>query len=60
MFDYCRGMEEPPTAITGDPERQEWELLRRSIAMLPTGAWALRREQALKMLGLLLARQPRS
>ncbi len=52
-------MEEPLT-VAGDPERQEWELLRRSVAMLPTGAWALRREQALQLMSALLARQPRS
>ncbi len=53
-------MEEPSSTVTGDPDRQEWELLRRSVAMLPTGAWALRREQALQLMSALLARQSRS
>ncbi len=34
---------------------EEWEQVRRSVAMLPPGAWAMRREQALHSLGTLLA-----
>jgi hypothetical protein len=33
---------------------EDWELLRRSIAMLPPGAWGLRREQALEALSALV------
>ncbi len=34
---------------------EEWEGVRRSVAMLAPGAWALKREQALAALGLLVA-----
>ncbi|MDH4075690.1 MAG: hypothetical protein OEY41_00460 [Acidimicrobiia bacterium] len=33
---------------------EEWEQLRRSVAMLSPGAWALKREPALAALDLLL------
>lgn len=33
---------------------EEWEGVRRSVAMLQPGAWALKREQALAALGLLV------
>ncbi|MGI9595543.1 MAG: hypothetical protein ACR2QK_05260 [Acidimicrobiales bacterium] len=33
---------------------EEWEQVRRSIAMLPPGSWAIRREQALGMLETLI------
>lgn len=29
---------------------EELEMLRRSVAMLPTGAWAMKREQSLELL----------
>jgi len=38
---------------------EEWEQLRRSVAMLPPGAWALRREEALRVLHLLVASRRR-
>ena len=44
--------EDPTTA-------EDWELVRRSVAMLPPGAWAMKREPALRMLGILI-RQLRS
>lgn len=34
---------------------EAWEGVRRSVAMLSPGAWALKREQALAALGLLVA-----
>lgn len=34
---------------------EEWEQVRRSVAMLPPGAWAMRREQSLHVLASLLA-----
>lgn len=34
---------------------EEWEQVRRSVAMLPPGAWAMRREQSLDALAALLA-----
>ena len=34
---------------------EEWEQVRRSVAMLPPGAWAMRREQSLHALAALLA-----
>ncbi len=33
---------------------EEWEQVRRSVAMLPPGAWAMRREQSLHALAALL------
>ncbi len=33
---------------------EEWEQVRRSVAMLPPGSWAMRREQALGALEALL------
>lgn len=33
---------------------EEWEHERRSVAMLAPGAWALRREQALGLLGTVI------
>lgn len=35
---------------------EEWEQLRRSVAMLSPGAWALKREPALAALDLLVSR----
>lgn len=50
---------EPPFTDLSEPERpgtaEEWEQVRRSVAMLPPGAWAMRREQALHTLSELLA-----
>ena len=41
---------------SGRPETaEEWEQVRRSVAMLPPGAWAMRREQSLHALAALLA-----
>lgn len=34
---------------------EDWEQVRRSVAMLPPGAWAMKREQALAALGSLIA-----
>lgn len=41
---------------------EDWEQIRRSVAMLSPGAWALTREDALEVLRALVAcqRQPRS
>lgn len=36
------------------PSVEDWERTRRSVAMLPPGAWALKREQALQALGALI------
>ncbi len=39
------------------PERntaEEWEQVRRSVAMLPPGSWAMRREQVLGVLEVLI------
>ena len=36
---------------------EEWEQLRRSVAMLSPGAWALRREPALAALDVVLGRR---
>lgn len=33
---------------------EEWEQVRRSVAMLPPGSWAMRREQALGVLEVLI------
>lgn len=41
-----------PLNDTTTPEA--WEQVRRSVAMLPPGAWAMRREQALDALGSLV------
>lgn len=47
----------PPTNRPDAPPAtaEEWEQVRRSVAMLPPGAWAMRREQSLQMLATLLA-----
>ena len=34
---------------------EDWEQLRRSVAMLPPRAWALRREEALQILQSLVS-----
>jgi len=39
--------EQPQTA-------EDWEQVRRSVAMLPPGSWAMKREQALTALGSLI------
>jgi len=45
-----------PNALGDRPETaEEWEQVRRSVAMLPPGAWAMRREQSLHALAALLA-----
>lgn len=50
---------EPPYTDLSRDDRpataEEWEQVRRSVAMLPPGAWAMRREQALHALSELLA-----
>ncbi|MEM7273914.1 MAG: hypothetical protein AAF547_12590 [Actinomycetota bacterium] len=33
---------------------EDWEQVRRSVAMLPPGSWAMRREQALGVLEALI------
>lgn len=33
---------------------EEWEQVRRSVAMLPPGSWAMRREQVLGVLEVLI------
>lgn len=46
----------PNHPSTKQPETaEEWEQVRRSVAMLPPGAWAMRREQSLHALAALLA-----
>ncbi len=48
-----------PPASTGrrlPTTAEEWEQLRRSVAMLSPGAWALKREPALAALDLLVNR----
>ncbi len=44
-----------PAAMPAPNTSEEWEQVRRSVAMLPPGAWAMRREQALHALSQLLA-----
>lgn len=44
----------PPAAHHAPNTTEEWEQVRRSVAMLPPGAWAMRREQALQALSQLL------
>ncbi|MEM9132520.1 MAG: hypothetical protein AAF962_00075 [Actinomycetota bacterium] len=39
-----------PAADRAPSTKEEWEQVRRSVAMLPPGAWALRREEALRAL----------
>ncbi|MEZ5229612.1 MAG: hypothetical protein R2710_24000 [Acidimicrobiales bacterium] len=43
-----------PPPRSGPATAEDWELIRRSIAMLPPGAWAMRREQALEALSTLV------
>ncbi|MEM8926153.1 MAG: hypothetical protein AAGD35_21835 [Actinomycetota bacterium] len=38
------------TGANGPNTEEEWEQMRRSVAMLPPGAWALTREEALRAL----------
>ncbi len=45
-------MEQPP--VTHADTAEDWEQVRRSVAMLPPGAWALKREQALRALAALI------
>jgi hypothetical protein len=50
-------MTAPPPLPNSDPtpkKVEDWELIRRSIAMLPQGSWAMRRESALESLGALV------
>lgn len=62
MFDSVGRMSppspEPPFTDLTRTDRpataEEWEQVRRSVAMLPPGAWAMRREQALHTLSELL------
>ncbi len=44
-------MPDPKTPTTAE----DWEQVRRSVAMLPPGAWAMKREQALTALGSLIS-----
>lgn len=39
---------------------EDWEQIRRSVAMLPAGSWAMRREQALVALNALAGAHSRS
>jgi hypothetical protein len=34
---------------------EDWEQVRRSVAMLPPGSWAMKREQALTALSSLIS-----
>ncbi|MEL7206751.1 MAG: hypothetical protein AAGK32_00705 [Actinomycetota bacterium] len=34
----------------GPSSKEDWEQVRRSVAMLPPGAWAMTREEALRAL----------
>ncbi len=34
---------------------EDWEQVRRSVAMLPPGSWAMKREQALTALASLIS-----
>jgi hypothetical protein len=47
-------MEHPPPIPPTATSPESWEQLRRSVAMLSPGAWALRREQALAALTTLI------
>ena len=50
--------DDPSTAPAAEPRpttAEEWEQVRRSVAMLPPGAWAMRREQSLHALTALVA-----
>lgn len=47
-------MEDPPPIPSTATSPESWEQLRRSVAMLSPGAWALRREQALTALTTLI------
>ena len=51
MFGHAREMIKPEDL--DNPERMEQH--RRSVAMLSTGIWALRREDALLLLGAVVA-----
>ena len=50
----------PPEPANGFPDldrpdtSEDWEQVRRSVAMLPPGAWALTREEALRALQTLV------
>lgn len=49
-----------PSASTGrrlPVTTEEWEQLRRSVAMLSPGAWALKREPALAALDVVVGRR---
>lgn len=48
------------TSDTPPPSVEDWEQVRRSVAMLPPGSWALKREQALQALGALIQLLKRS
>ncbi len=45
---------ETPHEQTPSDSPEDWEQVRRSVAMLSPGAWAMRREPALQALGLLV------
>ncbi|MCP3989000.1 MAG: hypothetical protein GY724_07995 [Actinomycetia bacterium] len=45
----------PPVAHVPMGTAEDWEQLRRSVAMLPPRAWALRREEALQALQSLVS-----
>jgi len=65
MADKDRSVDDPVQANTGQgigwsvadgrpAQVEDWEQIRRSVAMLSPGAWAMRREQALVALGALV------
>ncbi|MDA3038676.1 MAG: hypothetical protein O3C27_03945 [Actinomycetota bacterium] len=45
----------PEAQTTPDNAPEQWEQMRRSVAMLAPGAWAMRREQALQTLTVLIS-----
>ncbi|NNF54024.1 MAG: hypothetical protein HKN03_06215 [Acidimicrobiales bacterium] len=48
-------MDHSPTSPSPSPKTAEdWEQVRRSVAMLPPGSWAMKREQALQALASLI------
>ncbi len=44
----------PSTPTASPATAEDWEQVRRSVAMLPPGAWAMKREQALQALASLI------
>jgi hypothetical protein len=44
----------PPVTDLSRSTTEDWEQLRRSVAMLPPRSWAVRREEALQVLETLI------